>query len=129
MADFTVLVASGAALRDWLDPPKVSAPAAPSRLNARPGYPMKRWVGTRGVPVVLKAVVGGVVAPIDASLGGRLFSAWPVEAPDAATPFAGIIGTPSHSAIQTVYAAHAGHYTIGIRRTDGGCEHVHLDIA
>jgi hypothetical protein len=125
MADFTVVVASGAIVQDWLDPPTASG--TPSRLNPRPSYRHKRWVGARGVQVILKAVVAGVVAPLDSVLGGRLFAAWPVEAP--AQPFAGILQVPGFSSTIYVLPPVAGHYTIGVRRPSGGLEHVHLDIA
>lgn len=126
MADFTVVVASGAALEDWLDPPTLDG--RPSRLNPRPGYPLKRWVGSRTRPIVLHAVVNGTVAPLDAALGGRLFYAWPVDVPDAALPFGGLSGTPGKSSELTVYAPHIGHYTIALGRPGGGFEHVHLDV-
>lgn len=126
MADFDVLVASGASLQNWLDP---ASSVAPSRVNARPGHPLKRWVGAVGIQIVLKAVVGGVVGPLDSALGGRLFTTWPVEAPPQALPFDGVIGTPDQSSVQTLIAYYAGHYTIGFRRPDGGLVHVHLDVA
>lgn len=124
MADFTVIVASGATILNWLDP--ASAGGVPSRLNSKPGYPQKRWVGSVGVQVVLKAVVNGVIGPADATLGGRLFVAWPVEAP--AMPFSGIRADPGFTSVQRVQPDQVGHYTIGIRRPDGGLEHVHLDV-
>jgi len=123
MADFTVIAASGLSVDDWLDP---ASGSAPSRLNSRPGYPQKRYVGTVGVPVVLQAVVDGVVAPLDAALGGRLFVAFVVEAP--VLPFTGIVSPLGQSSVQIVTAYVRGHYTIGIRRPDGGIEHVHMDL-
>ncbi len=126
MADFTVIVASGAQVQDWLDPPTA---LQPSRLNPRPGYPLKRWVGARGTAVVLKAVVGGVLAPLDAALGGRLFTPWAVEAPPTATPFVGFSSPLAQSSVVIVTCVFPGHYTIGVRRLDGGAEHVPLDIA
>jgi hypothetical protein len=122
VADFTV-IASGVSVVDWLDP---SFGGTPSRLNSRPGYPQKRYLGLLGVPVVLKAVVDGVVAPPDASLGGRLFTAFVVDAP--VLPFVGIVSPYGQSAVQVVTATVPGHYTIGFRRPNGGLEHVHLDI-
>ena len=123
MADFTVIAASGTSVVDWLDP---SSGGAPSRLNSRPGYPQKRYLGALGVPVVLKGVVNGVVAPPDASLGGRLFVPFVVEAP--VLPFMGIVSPYGQSAVQVVTATLPGHYTIGFRRPNGGIEHVHLDF-
>lgn len=125
MADFDVIVASGASLQDWLDP---ASALAPSRLNARAGRPLKRWVGAVNAPIVLKAVVNGIVGPMDAALGGRLFATWPLEAPAQALPFDGVIAAPSQSSVQTLTAASPGHYTIGFRRTGGGLVHVHLDV-
>lgn len=126
MADFTVIVVLDGitTVKDWLDPS--SAGGAPSRLNSRPGLPQKRYVGARPTPVVLKAVVDGVVGPADATLGGRLFFPWTVEAP--AMPFIGFSSPPGFSSVVTVVPDRAGHFVIGIRRPDGGFEHVHLDI-
>lgn len=124
MADFDVIVASGAQLQDWLDP---GLSGKPSRINSRPGYPLKRWVGSQGVPVVLKAVVGGVVAPADGALGGRLFASWVVEAPILPVPPPVSVG--GFSSTITFAAPAEGHYTIGVRRPDGGLVHVHVDFA
>lgn len=123
MADFTVVPTSGVTVVDWLDP----GSSQPSRLNSKPGFPQKRYVGKRGVPVVLRAVVGGVVGPADASLGGRLFVAWPLEAP--VMPFGGLVPhTAGYSSIVQLITSTVGHYTIGFRRPSGGIEHVHVDI-
>lgn len=124
MADFTVIAASGLSVVDWVDPP--SSAGAPSRLNSRPGYAQKRYRGALGVPVVLQAVVGGVAAPLDAALGGRLFTSFVVEAP--APPFTGIVSPLGQSSVQIVTASVPGHYTIGIARPNGGIEHVHMDL-
>lgn len=123
MADFTVIPASGVSVVDWIDP---SSSGAPSRLNSRPGHPQKRYRGALYVPIVLQAVVGGVVAPLDAALGGRLFVPFVVEAP--VLPFTGIISPYGQSSMQVMTAMFPGHYTIGFRRPNGGIEHVHLDI-
>lgn len=124
MADFDVIVASGAQLKDWLDPP---VSGQPSRINPRPGHPFRRWVGSRSSPVVLKAVVGGVVAPADGALGGRLFVSWVVEAPVMPVPPPVSVG--GFSSTITFTAPDEGHYTIGVRRPDGGLMHIHLDFA
>lgn len=123
MANFTVIVASGAVVRDWLDP---ASSSAPSRLNAHVDHPMKRYIGKVAVPVVLKAVVGGVVGPADGALGGNLFVADAIEAPSP--PFVGITQPFGFSSIITVMPDRVGHYTIRVRRPDGGNEHVHLDV-
>lgn len=123
MADFTVIVASGVTVQDWLDP--AGAGLAPSRVNARPGYPLKRYVARRGVPVVLKAVVGGVVAPADGALGGRLFIVDCIEAPGGA--FSDWVQLPGYSSIITVNVWRVGHHTIRVSRPNGGNEHVHFD--
>jgi hypothetical protein len=123
MADFTVIVASGATVQDWTDP--AGASGAPSRVNARPGYPLKRYVARRGVQVVLKAVVGGVLAPADGTLGGRLFIPECIEAPGG--PFSDFIPTLGYSSIITVPVWRVGHHTIRIARPDGGNEHIHFD--
>jgi hypothetical protein len=124
MADFSVQVA-GAVLTDWEDP---ALPGAPSRLNARPGRAHKRWVVALGSLVSLRAVVGGVIAPLDSSLGGRLFVPFAVEVPPGATPFVGFSSPLGQSSHQTLTPTVAGHYALGLRRPNGGIEHVHLDV-
>jgi hypothetical protein len=123
VADFTVRVTSGVIVSDWLDP---ATSARPSRLNARAGRPMKRYVATVGVPVVLQAVVGGVVGPADAALGGRLFVAAVTEAPNA--PAAKLESPLGYSSRVTFTADRVGHHTVRIRRPDGGNEHIQLDV-
>jgi len=124
VADFTVIAYVGLTVVDWLDPP--NAGGQPSRLNARQDVPLKRYVGTVGIPVALAAVVGGVVAPVDAALGGRLFTACAIEAP--VMPFSGMVSPPGWSSVVIVTPDHIGHFTIRIRRPDGGNEHIHMDI-
>lgn len=124
MADFTLVVTAGASIANWLDPPSVLG--APSRLNPKSGFPHKRWVGTLGYLVVIKANVGGVLGPDDSALGGRPFTAWLVEAPGGDR---GDIVQPSGlSSWILVTPTARGHYVIGVRRPQGGLEHIHLDV-
>jgi hypothetical protein len=125
MADFTVVPTSGLTVADWLDPP--SSSGQPSRLNASANHPNKRYVAAVGTPVVLKAVVGGVVGPADAALGGRLFVGYVIEAPGMPTP--GLASPAGFSSVLTIIPAQAGHYTVRVRRPNGGNEHIHFDAA
>jgi len=125
MADFTLVITSGASVVDWADPVDGSQP---SRLNPHAGHPHKRWLGSVGVPVVISAVVNGVTGPLDGVLGGRLFAAWPVEVPPSILPFAGFGSLPGISSVVNVTPPVVGHYVIGVRRPDGGLEHIHFDV-
>lgn len=122
MPDFEARVVLGASLVAWLDP---EGPGAePSRINPQPGHPMKRYLGTVGVPVVIYCYVGGSQLP-DGSLGGRLFVPYTVESPNpypvSFTPTAGWTATVSFTPDT------AGHYCVGIRRPEGGAVLVHVD--
>lgn len=124
MADFTLQV-SGTSLSNWTDP---ASGGLPSRLNSRAGNAQKMRIGTHGVQLVLRAVVNGVVAPLDAALGGRLFTAWLVEAPALALPGTPV-GDAAQSSVQRYTPPVAGHYTIGVERNGGGIELVHIEVA
>jgi hypothetical protein len=87
---------------------------------------MKRYVAAINVPVVLQAVVGGVLGPADGALGGRLFAAAVTEAPNF--PAAALWQPVGFSSRVTFVTDRVGHYTIRIRRPDGGNEHIQLDV-
>ncbi len=131
MPDFTLRIASGATLELWKDPARPagtqggSDPGAPSRLNPLPDAPHRRWVGTIGSPIVVRATVNGVEAPLDTALGGRLFKAWWVE---QAGPADGPTGTAGKSSEQTFTPLVDGHYTLGVERDQGGAIFVHVDV-
>lgn len=123
VADFTVRIREGVTLRTWEDPGVVGV--APSRLNSRPGYPQRRWVGTVGVRIELAAVVAGVEGPDDTDLDGRLFETWFVERP---WPPQWLAYDSGRTSVRWFTPPVPGHYTIGFRRHDGGAVHVHIDV-
>lgn len=127
MADFELRVVpgvtqAGPTLRKWVDPP--SAGGAPSRIRPHPGREQLYWWAQLGAPIVFRASVGGVEAPLDATLGGRLFAAWLAEGfgPGLFVHSAGL------SSVITWSPTNAGHHVVGVRRPFGGGYLVHLDI-
>lgn len=122
MADFDVVVFSGAALRRWTDP--ASNAGQPSRVRSYPGRPPLYYLGKNRSLVVLKAVVGGVTAPADGALGGRLFEPFLTEG--FGPPF--FSATAGFTSIVTWEPTSPGHHVVGIRRPSGGAMLVHFDI-
>jgi heme A synthase len=121
VTDFDVQI-SGAELREWGDP---SREGYVSRVNARDGHPMRRWVAQVDVPVTITGIVGGVVGPLDASLAGRLFRAASTETPDSIPAvFTSLSGS---SSVQSFNPSRVGHYLVYLRRAGGGGHFVHLD--
>lgn len=121
MADFTAAVTSGVTPEAWVDP---GLGEVPSRINFDAEHPQLRLVATVGIPVVLTATVDGVAAPLDAALGGRLFTASVAERPGGLVVFSGAIG---QSSVQTITPNAAGHYTFVLRREQGGGIWIHID--
>ncbi len=130
--DFTVAFSAGVTQSTWLDPARPvgtlgpSDLGAPSRLNPHIGRPHLRWMGTIGSAVTLTATVSGTAGPLDAALGGRLFTCWIVEQPTA-TPLP-ISHPAGQSSVQTFTPSAAGHYTLAIERSAGGKVFMHLDV-
>lgn len=120
MADFTADVTAGVVNDLWVDP---GLGNVPSRINFDPEHPQVLLIATTGAPVTLTATVGGVSAPLDAALGGRLFAASVAESPGF-TPINGVAG---QSSVQIFTPLLAGHYTIVVRREDGGGIWFHVD--
>jgi hypothetical protein len=81
---------------------------------------------TGGTPVEITATVGSSVAPLDAALGGRLFTAWVIEQPVVAPV------SWSHPAgqtsVQSCTPQASGHYTLGMARSGGGTVIMHLEV-
>lgn len=125
VADFDLAFSSGVALEPWDDPQSVS-PDRPSRLNPQPDHIHKRHVGTVGVQVELTARVGGVDGPLDATLGGELFSPSFLEAP--ALPFPALSTPAGQSSIQRFTPLETGHYTLLLSRSNHGGIIVHVDV-
>ncbi len=121
MPDFDLRVTSGASIAPWTDP---ATDDAPSRVNARTGNPLRRYVATVGTQVEIRAVVGATVAPLDSALGGRLFVPFAVDCPLPAVEWSSPAG---QSSIQRFTPARRGHYHVRVRRPGGGVVHLHID--
>jgi hypothetical protein len=122
MPDFSATFTSGTTLEPWTDPADGSRP---TRLNPITNREHKRRVGTVGVQIEVKATVGGVLAPLDAALGGRLFLGMMAEHPGlpvAITPVA------LQSSIQRFTPVQVGHYCFVLRRDAGGGLFMHVDV-
>lgn len=131
MPDFTARITSGVTLALWEDPDRPAGtqgptdPGAPSRLNPLPDSPHRRFVGTVGVAIEVQATVAGVEGPMDAALGGRLFTAWWLE---KAGLVAGPVGAAGQSSVQTFTPLGEGHYTLGLEREEGGAIFIPVDV-
>ncbi len=128
MAEFDADFSDGATIALWNDPPSAGPGALPSRLNAFAEHPHLRYVAETGVPVEVTAVVGGVSAPMDAALGGRLFSFYVIEWPlEGTSPPPATSGAAAQSSVQTFTPTEAGHYTLKMKRPAGGAILLHID--
>lgn len=127
MADFTTAFTTGATSEQWLDPAETGGLMRPSRLNARVGHPHTRWTGKVGTQITVSAIVGGVTAPLDTALGGRLFSAWFVQSPEPG-PWVMPESPVGQSSVRSFYPKYPGHYVVGFYRAAGGIEHIHMDV-
>lgn len=123
MADFRAQFSAGVSLQPWVDPP---LGARPSRLNVRAEQAHKRHVGSLGVQVTVQAIVGGVAAPLDAALGGRLFTSFLAES--ASFPPPAITSPGGQSSVQRFTPLVAGHYTMRLTREGGGSIFLHVDV-
>lgn len=123
MTTFEVAFTSGVSLQEWDDPVSGSKP---SRLNALDLYPFKRRVGTTGSPITVTATSGGVSGPLDATLGGLLFTAAMAESPESPPP--AFSNPAGQSSVQTFTPGAAGHYCFVIRREDNGGVFLHVDV-
>lgn len=127
MADFEVRLASGATLVPWIDPEHnepTTGKVFPSRVRPHPGNPQLYWQVKVGATVEFRCSVAGVEAPLDAALGGRLFTGYVVESPGAPTY---TTPAPAQSSVQQFTPSLPGHYAIRIRRPSGGAVIVHFD--
>lgn len=132
MPDFeaAIILGTGVALATWADP---AVAGKPSRLNPNPTHPPKYVKVTPGAAggglttVIARATVGGVVAPVDGALGGRLFQWCWVESsgpwPLMITPTA---GKTSEATIH-VPTTHLGHFALLCARDTGGAVVLHFD--
>lgn len=119
MADFIARLTAGVTPTDWDD----HAGDGVSRLNAAVARAPRYLRATVGVPVTMAATIGGVEGPLDAALGGNLFSSdfGMAAVPVVATHPAG------QTSVQTFTAPIAGHYFWVMRHANGGAIGLHLD--
>jgi len=122
MPDFTARFTDGVQVLDWEDP---ASSTQPSRINPVAGLPHRRYQGQVGTPIEFACTVGGVEAPADGALGGRLFSVWFLEAPAGEPMISTIGGKTSNQEFTPILP---GHYLLGIRRVSGGAVFMHLDV-
>jgi hypothetical protein len=123
MADFRAEFTAGASPVPWDDP---ASGSRPGRLNPRAEHPHLRHEGSLGVQVSVSARIGGVLAPLDAALGGELFSAFLAESPVfPAPPVSNPVG---QSSVQRFTPLVAGHYTLRMVREAHGSLFVHVDV-
>jgi hypothetical protein len=120
--DFSVRFTDGTAVQRWSDP---ATETLPSRINPAPNHPPLRQVAAVGEQVEVSAIVEGVEAPLDASLGGRLFFGWWIEYPTIEPP--ALVVPAGQSSVRRFTPALPGHYTYCLRRDAGGGFILHVD--
>lgn len=123
MADFSVTIIGGTQTA-WTDPAGVS-PDRASRIKNDPDH-LRSYRAFGVTTVQVKAIVSGVVGPLDAALGGRLFTAaWIEWSGDSPPPISSPAG--QSSVVNCVDLA-AGHYVLRLRRDAGGAWLVPFDV-
>lgn len=123
MSDFSARITAGSTLVVWTDPTVAQSTSTgvggyPSRLNPIAAYPHKCRRVELGATVTAKATVGGVEGPVDAALGGRLFTAYWAEVPLWPGPAISLAG--GQSSVATFTPPGIGHYLFVFRRDGGG---------
>lgn len=115
MPDFTARPTSGHTLVIWEDP---ESGGMPTRINPLPGAPHRYYRVITNSTITVKATVAGVEGPLDAALGGRLFTCSFGEWPTGGLP--SVTGAAGQSSVVTFKAIVGGHLLFQMRRTDGG---------
>lgn len=128
MADFTVTIVGGAQVA-WVDPAGVS-PDRASRIKNDPDH-LRSYFSALPIPtsIAVKAIVGGVLAPMDGALGGRLFTAaWVEWSGPAPPPFSSPAGQSSVVNIHPLTTAYSGHHVLRLQRAGGGAWLIPFDM-
>lgn len=127
MPNFTARIVGGDEV-PWFDLPSSTLP---SRLNLDPDHhPSFRLFEVVATPVSIevRATVNGIDGPLDAALGGNLFTAawaeWSGSTPPAISYAAGQTSVVSF----TVGFDHVGHFCLRLRRKNGGAVLLHFDV-
>lgn len=126
MADFSVTITNGVQV-PWVDL-KRNVPEQASRLVNDPDHLRSYRRFPPPATVIISAIVGGVTAPMDAALGGRLFTAaWLEWSGNTPPP---IVQAPGQSSFVTVFvtAVNAGHHVLRLLRDGGGAWLVPFDV-
>lgn len=122
MASFDATFTDGATIAQWDDP---AFGGVPTRQNAFEEHPHLRFVAEVGVEVEVSASIAGVVGPLDATLGGLLFSFSFAELPGISPP--SITSPVGQSSVQRFTPPAAGHYTMKLKRPANGAVILHID--
>ena len=126
MADFRAAFTDGVTLERWVDPPLLDG-TRPSRTNASLQHPHRRRVAIVGTQITVRATVHAIggSSPPDALLEGRLFLSWLAEFPGAGMP--PVTSPPGQSSLVRFTPPRPGHYTLVMRRAQGGGVFLHVD--
>jgi hypothetical protein len=118
---FARIAPADATVVPWIDP---ATSTEPSRINPRAHRPLTLWHVAVGSTVHIEATVPTLgLAPVDALLGGRLFTGHVLEAP---VPH-GITPTAGQSSKHTIVPLEPGHYAVALRRPGSGAVIVHFE--
>lgn len=125
MPDFSARFTAGVSLETWDDPATVS-PVRPSRINPAPQRSARYWLGTVGTEIEVMATVNGIEGEHDYNLGARTFISWFAECPSPRPP----IRNPLDNSGTCRFTPRVpGHYTLVLRRKQGGGIFLHVDVA
>lgn len=126
MPDFTVTIIGGDQV-PWIDA-KSENPERASRLKNDPEHLRSYRKFQGGDTMTVKAIVSGVVGPLDGALGGRLFTAAWVEWSGIAPPL--IVQASGQSSVVTADLAftNAGHFILRLARAGSGSFFVPFDV-
>ena len=113
----------GSTVTHWRDPAQL--PSLPSRINPAPSRGLLRRTAVVGEPVIIRAIVDGVTAPLDSALDGQLFVGWIAESP---LPRPAVTITAGKTSERTFTPTQPGHYTYVLHRVGGGGLILHLDV-